>query len=608
MTKYRALANSPCPYLFSPLTTGALYLLILLVITTATGCVSTTASKGLTDTRRELSREFIVQKLPISVKLAIDDNTLRHEVSSVPRGAPGRSLTLQVGRQLAKGAENAVQLFFDNDQGDQAGHYDATFAVKLQEFHFDYSYGVGYFPNDKIEYNMDMVVQTTLIDATGRDVYQKELRIQHGGWGEHPAFAGNDGGSATAAEGNAMLVALWLKKLAKDITEDPEVRTYGRRIGREITVAEAAPAPEITLSEPLNNSSTSQPEVTLKGVIRSKSLLTEQHITLNGHPIPQLRGVKFVTDNTSDIIINQKIKLPLGENIITVTAKNQAGGVAQKIIKLSRFEPTLTDEVTAPTTAIGERWAVVVGLSEYKDKGIPSLSNSAEDARSFSQFLKSPNGGSFSENNILLLVNQQATSTALRRALFTYLKKAIEEDLVIFFFSGHGASEPGTADNYYLLTYDADPDDLPATAIPTWDVDMAFKRNIKAKRSIILVDAYRTAAIGNNKGTRALALDNMSNRYLKKLSETGEGRVIFTASQDGQIAVDSRFTKRKTGLFTHYLLEALSGVADENSDGIVSLGETIDYTTDLVEAASRGKQRPDIVGKFDRNLPFAVLE
>ena len=236
------------------------------------------------------------------------------------------------------------------------------------------------------------------------------------------------------------------------------------------------------------------------------------------------------------------------------------------------------------------------------------MSNSAEDARSFSQFLKSPNGGSFSENNILLLVNQQATSTALRRALFTYLKKAIEEDLVIFFFSGHGASEPGTADNYYLLTYDADPDDLPATAIPTWDVDMAFKRNIKAKRSIILVDAYRTAAIGNNKGTRALALDNMSNRYLKKLSETGEGRVIFTASQDGQIAVDSRFTKRKTGLFTHYLLEALSGVADENSDGIVSLGETIDYTTDLVEAASRGKQRPDIVGKFDRNLPFAVLE
>ena len=64
----------------------------------------------------------------------------------------------------------------------------------------------------------------------------------------------------------------------------------------------------------------------------------------------------------------------------------------------------------------------------------------------------------------------------------------------------------------------------------------------------------------------------------------------------------------KTGLFTHYLLEGLSGAADEDGNHIVTLGEVIDYTTDLVIAASRGRQQPDIEGAFDRNLPLAVLK
>jgi hypothetical protein len=61
-------------------------------------------------------------------------------------------------------------------------------------------------------------------------------------------------------------------------------------------------------------------------------------------------------------------------------------------------------------------------------------------------------------------------------------------------------------------------------------------------------------------------------------------------------------------LFTHYLLEGLSGAADEDGNYIVTLGEVIDYTTDLVIAASRGRQQPDIEGAFDRNLPLAVLK
>ncbi|MCH5373753.1 MAG: hypothetical protein JJ992_07235, partial [Planctomycetes bacterium] len=47
----------------------------------------------------------------------------------------------------------------------------------------------------------------------------------------------------------------------------------------------------------------------------------------------------------------------------------------------------------------------------------------------------------------------------VRRAMFTFLKQAIREDLVVVYFSGHGASDPDRPKNLYMLTYDTDPAD-----------------------------------------------------------------------------------------------------------------------------------------------------
>lgn len=559
--------------------------------------------------KKELASELNIKRLPISVNILVDERTRNYSVSQRPSSSFGglRTLHLPVGNQLMEGIKFGADLAFKNVYEDDYTSAQADLIIKLTDFFLDHEF----VPPGRLKYNMRMTVESQLNKKDGAIVYRKALSAENMDLSsvEDVGYFGEKVGQYTG-DAVATLVALWVRKFAKDITQDSEVRQFAQSIAGPSMVAEIQ-GPEINILSLKDSNSTDQGEVQLIGSIRSNSPIREIITSLNGRTLQQARGVAVTPSQPGEIKLNRKIPLSMGENVISVTVINEVGGTSQRVIRVTRNEPTLvTSTHIGPGSLIGERWAVVVGISKYEHnvKGIPNLSSSANDALTFAEFLKSPQGGGFKSENVLVLTDEQATSAALRRALFTFLKKAIEEDFVIFFFSGQGSPEPGISENYYLLTYDADPDDLPSTAIPTWDVDTAFRRNIKAKRAVILADATHVSSIGKTTGTRGVKGSNRINKYLKNLSESGEGKAIFTATQEGQISAKTHFKGRKTGLFTHYLLEALSGAADENSDGIVTLGEAIDYTTDLVSAASRGKQRPDIAGKFDRDLPLAVLK
>src|SRR5262249_36787579 len=102
----------------------------------------------------------------------------------------------------------------------------------------------------------------------------------------------------------------------------------------------------------------------------------------------------------------------------------------------------------------GKLWAVVVGVSNYKNLSQQEQLEFADrDAESFSTFLRSPNGGGFPSSQLTLLVNQNATLSAIRSALGTTLPRSVEpDDMVVIFFAGHGVVE-GEGDGY-LLAHD----------------------------------------------------------------------------------------------------------------------------------------------------------
>jgi uncharacterized caspase-like protein len=106
----------------------------------------------------------------------------------------------------------------------------------------------------------------------------------------------------------------------------------------------------------------------------------------------------------------------------------------------------------------GETYAVVVGISDYQDEGIPDLRFADKDAEAFAGFLQSPAGGSLDEDHLKILLNEQATMAQFAIALDWLMEKIGENDQAIIYFSGHGDVEKRTLTQPgFLLCWDATP-------------------------------------------------------------------------------------------------------------------------------------------------------
>ncbi|HHT9137693.1 MAG TPA: PEGA domain-containing protein [Candidatus Wunengus sp. YC60] len=252
-----------------------------------------------------------------------------------------------------------------------------------------------------------------------------------------------------------------------------------------------------------------------------------------------------------------------------------------------------------------QRYAVVVGISDYKDPKIPDLKYADADAQSFYDFITSPIGGNFNKDNVLLLKNEQATLKNVKLAITNFLKKAIDTDFVVIFMACHGEPEPDRPNNIYLLMHDSELDSLSATAYHMENVNTDMKRYISAKRLIFFADACHSAGLmEGGVGTRGFS--NTVNIALSELKSTREGWGIVSASRAGEVSMESGQWGGGHGAFTYYLLEGMKGKADAegNKNGIVTLAESFDFLEENVKRATQNAQHPDTAGNFDNNLPL----
>lgn len=255
-----------------------------------------------------------------------------------------------------------------------------------------------------------------------------------------------------------------------------------------------------------------------------------------------------------------------------------------------------TTVVAAPR--IDERWAVIIGIGEYRDPLIADLEYAATDARAIHDFLRSEAAGPFEEENILLLTDAAATGQAMREALFVFLQQADWDDLVFIYFAGHGAPDPSRTDNLYLLPADADVDALAATGFPMWDVKTALRRQIAAERVIVVADACHSA--GASEG--AEGANPIGGSFADLFSPSR--RLTLTAANTNELSFEDARWGGGHGIFTHFILEGLKGRADADADGIVTFVEVASFVKEQVSGETSGQQNPQFSGLGD--VPLAV--
>lgn len=300
-------------------------------------------------------------------------------------------------------------------------------------------------------------------------------------------------------------------------------------------------------------------------------------------------------------------KAPAGLGAAITTEPIQAAHQPKTPIP-SKTAPQLPSHYSLPKkSASAVYWAVIIGISDYRDSRIPSLRYAERDANSFYSWIVSKNGGKYSPSRVKLLIGRDATTENIKTALFSWLQTSLVEDVVTIYFAGHGApASPDAPDNLYLLSYDCKYDNVAATAFPMWDVETALKRFIRAKKVVIIADACHSGGVGQSfdiarRANRGIKINQISSG-IQNLSQVGDGVCVISASSDKQFSQESQKWGGGHGIFTYFLLKGLKGDADYNKDISVTLGELTSYLSEQVRRETRNAQSPTVAGRYDPAL------
>ena len=227
---------------------------------------------------------------------------------------------------------------------------------------------------------------------------------------------------------------------------------------------------------------------------------------------------------------------------------------------------------------MAKKIALLIGVSEY-GADIPPLSSALNDVEAMERVLKNPNLGNFTQVERLL----NPTSEDMRKAILNLFKNKDKDDLILFFFSGHGITND---DNHlYLATHNTAKDDFEATAVDA-NFIQAQSKDCYSKRQVLILDACYSGAFASGWHTKSIGVD------IKK--ELGaEGRVVLTSSG----ATQTSFAQEGAtlSLYTQYLVEGIeTGAADSDGDGNIHVQELHTYAKAKVQAV-KPKMTPDII-------------
>ena len=230
------------------------------------------------------------------------------------------------------------------------------------------------------------------------------------------------------------------------------------------------------------------------------------------------------------------------------------------------------------------------------------------DAQQFIEFLESKKSGT---NWIIKpLIGQEATTVALNNLVDDVFEEAGPQDLIFFYFSGHGRAHPTRHKEVYLLTYDFEPTYKRA------GFDYGVLKNLisdtAAKHVIAFIDACHSGTIGFTGKGKPEAQFNQD-VFGEEIAKMGENKVLFTSGRGREPSWED--TETKLGVFTRYLLEGLNGSApDHRNPQFVDLGELADFVKRKVKAHTQNDknmytQSPQIYGKDGlllENFPLAL--
>ena len=238
-------------------------------------------------------------------------------------------------------------------------------------------------------------------------------------------------------------------------------------------------------------------------------------------------------------------------------------------------------------------WALLVGVARYNH--MKSLKFTDDDAYRMYAFLKSPEGGALPDEQIKVLIDEDATKENILTAMDKIFNQANENDIVLFYFSGHGLKGSFLPSDYDGENYKLEHSEI-----------LSRLAQCPAKGKVVIADACHSGSLqdemmASSKGNVQTVIES----YYDAFNASSGGTALMLSSKAEETSIENNGLRQ--GIFSHFLIRGLKGAADHNNDKLINIGELFGYIEANVKYYTNNYQTPIITGNYDKAMPLGVV-
>lgn len=314
--------------------------------------------------------------------------------------------------------------------------------------------------------------------------------------------------------------------------------------------------------------------------------VTSVRALVDGRPAASARGVSIKAPQSTkqagiqpgEDVRSISVPVPGRDVEIAVLAENAHGVSAPAVLKL-RWAGK------APNGPQGfsiqpKLYVLAVGVSDYGDDAL-DLGFAAKDADDFVRALQTQKGRLYRGVDVRLITDKKVTRDSLLDGLEWLERNVTQHDVGALFLAGHGVNDEDG--DYYFLPSNARLDNLRRTGLPFGEIKKTVA-NLTGK-SLFFVDTCHSGNImGGRRGM------NDVGAVINELTSAENGAVVFASATGKQYALENR--SWGNGAFTKALIEGLSGKADYQKTGRITVNMLDLYISERVKQLTGGKQTP----------------
>lgn len=200
--------------------------------------------------------------------------------------------------------------------------------------------------------------------------------------------------------------------------------------------------------------------------------------------------------------------------------------------------------------------ALVVGIEEYQsrsDGALTTVDYARRDAEAFLEALRAIHGEDLDSE---LLVDNDATVSNIKYRLHGFIQSLEVDDLFVFYYAGHGFHGQG---GNRITAWDTHAHNIEGTTLLLREVLLDPLQESSCRRALVFVDACATEFAPLVRARDVIS--SFSSQELKSYLTATEYFAMYLSCSPKEKSYPSDLLKH--GIWTHFLLKALRGEAEE---------------------------------------------